>query len=86
MSLEHLLLVGVNHQTCPVHLRETLSFSSDVIDDALMSLKKTSGADEAIILSTCNRTELYVFEVCESEIRKFLNGGEASSADRQSRL
>lgn len=72
MSLDQLLMVGVNHKTCPVHVRETLSFSSDCIDAALMSLKKTSGATEAIILSTCNRTEIYVFGANRDSVMRWL--------------
>lgn len=51
-----LVVVGVNHKTAPVAIREQLAFSDDV-PAALQSLKGLT--DGAVIISTCNRTELY---------------------------
>ena len=52
--------LGVNHQTAPVSLRERLAFDAGALPEALASLKALPGVQEAAILSTCNRTELYV--------------------------
>ena len=54
----HLLVIGLNHKTAPVALRERLAFVAEDLPIALDSLRqRTQGA---MILSTCNRTELYI--------------------------
>lgn len=55
----HLIAFGLNHQTAPVEVREKLAFPADTLPSALESLLATRAASEAVILSTCNRTELY---------------------------
>ncbi len=54
-----LLAVGLNHKTAPVDIRERITFGPDIIVGALKSLMRVPGVHEAVILSTCNRTELY---------------------------
>jgi glutamyl-tRNA reductase len=61
-----LLAVGLNHTTAPVSLREKVAFPADQIGEAVASARAwfghatvTGSTDEAAILSTCNRTELY---------------------------
>ena len=53
-----LLIVGVNHRTTPVALRERLAFGTSEIAGALGGLKTVPGVEEAAILSTCNRVEV----------------------------
>ena len=53
----HFLLVGLNHKTAPLEVRERVSFSKEQLPDALPLLRKEVG--EGVILSTCNRTEIY---------------------------
>lgn len=55
-----LVVFGINHNTAPVALREKVAFSPDTLLDALSSLKNDVGMAESVILSTCNRTEVYV--------------------------
>ena len=55
-----LLVIGLNHRTAPVELRERLAFSSSRVEELLPQLKKNGGLDELVILSTCNRTEFYI--------------------------
>ena len=55
-----LITLGINHRTAPVELRERVAFSPDRMASAFAELKALSGASEAAILSTCNRTELYL--------------------------
>jgi glutamyl-tRNA reductase len=55
-----LIAIGLNHQTAPLDLREKVAFAPDATSDALSELARQSGINEALILSTCNRTELYV--------------------------
>jgi glutamyl-tRNA reductase len=54
-----LLSVGLNHKTAPVHIRERLAFGPDIIVAALRGLREQAGVNESVILSTCNRTEIY---------------------------
>ncbi len=54
-----LLALGLNHKTAPVDIRERITFGPDIIVGALRSLMETAGVEEAVILSTCNRTEIY---------------------------
>ncbi len=55
-----LIAVGINHKTAPVNLREKVAFPAESMVDALASLRDTLGAQESVIVSTCNRTEVYV--------------------------
>src|SRR5262245_2860396 len=59
-----LLLVGLSHRTAPVELRERLDFHTRGLDAALRALGAHSSVREAVVLSTCNRAEIYV--ACES--------------------
>jgi glutamyl-tRNA reductase len=54
-----LITLGINHKTAPLELRERLAFTPQTLPEALQSLKKLAHIEEASILSTCNRTELY---------------------------
>jgi len=54
-----LVTLGLNHKTAPVDIRERLTFGPDIIVGALRSLCEHADVDEAVILSTCNRTEVY---------------------------
>ena len=55
----HLVALGLNHQTAPLAVREQLAFPAETVPAALESLVGSRAASEAVILSTCNRTELY---------------------------
>jgi len=54
-----LLVIGLNHTTAPVSIRERLTFGPDIVVGALRSLTEIRGIHEGVILSTCNRTEVY---------------------------
>jgi glutamyl-tRNA reductase len=56
----HLLLVGISHKTAPVELRERLDFHVRGLDRALQALAARGSTREAVVLSTCNRAEVYV--------------------------
>lgn len=51
--------LGINHKTAPVALREKLAFAPEQVPEALHQLSVTLRLADAVILSTCNRTELY---------------------------
>lgn len=53
-------ILGVNHKTAPVALREKIAFSGEKLDVALCSLHQHPFIDGCVIVSTCNRTELYI--------------------------
>jgi glutamyl-tRNA reductase len=55
----HLILVGLSHKTAPVEIREKISIPPEKQEEALTRLIKMPAIKEAVILSTCNRTELY---------------------------
>ncbi|HEY9513229.1 MAG TPA: glutamyl-tRNA reductase [Rhodanobacter sp.] len=55
-----LIALGLNHLTAPVSLREQVAFDADAAAVALGELSHEPGVEEALILSTCNRTEIYV--------------------------
>jgi glutamyl-tRNA reductase len=57
-SNSKLLLLGVNHTTAPVEIRERLAISPERLADATRTLAHQPGIREALILSTCNRVEL----------------------------
>ena len=53
-----LLVVGLNHTTAPVAVRERVAFAEEQVPEALQRACEFGGATEVVILSTCNRTEL----------------------------
>ena len=81
-----LTIVGLNHQTAPVAVRERLAVPQQDLPPALLSLLGRDDIDEALILSTCNRTEIYAVgqpesviawlsafhQIAESEFRPYL--------------
>jgi len=54
-----LLAFGINHKTAPVEIREKVAFPPEKVRDALLDLVNHESVNEAVILSTCNRTEVY---------------------------
>ncbi|MBW3886550.1 glutamyl-tRNA reductase [Neisseria meningitidis] len=64
-----LTAVGLNHQTAPLSIREKLAFAAAALPKAVRNLVRSNAATEAVILSTCNRTELYCVGDSEEIIR-----------------
>ncbi len=54
-----LIALGINHQTAPVEIREKVTFAPEQMVDALNQAAALEEVNEAVIVSTCNRTELY---------------------------
>jgi glutamyl-tRNA reductase len=54
-------LVGLSHKSAPVAVRERVALSGDALKDALVNLHVTGGVGEAVVVSTCNRVEVYVY-------------------------
>ena len=55
----NLIVVGTNHKYSPIRIREKISFSKKRLQDALNFLKETGVLKGGVILSTCNRVEIY---------------------------
>jgi glutamyl-tRNA reductase len=54
-----ILVVGLSHHTAPLPVREAVAFIREGVPEALERLRATAGLEEAVILSTCNRVEIY---------------------------
>jgi len=58
----NIIVIGLNHKTAPVQIREKLAFQSeDTIRKALKQLIQLEGINETVIFSTCNRVEIYIY-------------------------
>ncbi|MBI3333456.1 MAG: glutamyl-tRNA reductase, partial [Candidatus Omnitrophica bacterium] len=55
----HIGVLGLNHRSTPVDLRERVAFQAGQVPAALESVRRELGIQECVILSTCNRVELY---------------------------
>lgn len=55
-----LVVIGLSHRTAPVELRERFAFAESGIPATLQRLRESKIANEAVILSTCNRVEIYI--------------------------
>ncbi len=60
----HIIKVGISHQTAPLEMREKLSFSEEAVTQAMLELQKQDVISENVIISTCNRTEVYAVTEC----------------------
>ena len=76
-------ILGLNHITAPVEIREQVIFAGEEVDRALAELLRLEGVQEAVILSTCNRTEFYVEAANDgvSELRSWLLEDQQLDAD-----
>ncbi|MCI1857816.1 MAG: glutamyl-tRNA reductase [Sporolactobacillus sp.] len=59
----HILMIGMTYHDTPVNIREKLTIPSSRLKTALAQLRAMNALDESVIVSTCNRTEVYV--VCD---------------------
>jgi len=64
-----LQILGLNHNTAPVEIREQVVFAGDEVGRAVVRLAEIDGVAEAVLLSTCNRTEFYVLTSDEGRER-----------------
>jgi len=63
-----LAVVGISHETAPVEVRERLAFGAAEGGRALVMLREEVGVEEAVLLSTCNRTEIYLFPAHDEKV------------------
>ena len=66
--MSEIILIGANHKTAPVELREKLSFTTDETLTALEHFKNDDRIREALVFSTCNRMEILYIPETEDEI------------------
>jgi glutamyl-tRNA reductase len=74
--MTEILILGLNHKTADVDLRECLAFADDQVDTALQTLAQQPSISEIVLLSTCNRVEMIFTaedpEKALSEVKNFL--------------
>lgn len=77
------IALGLNHQTAPIALRETVAVDAGQLPEALKTLQALNGVHEAAILSTCNRTEIYahIDTGVEAQLLQWLSQQHGLSAD-----
>ena len=83
-SKVHLIALGLNHESAPIRVRERAAVTTDQLGDALLELTAKNPVEEATILSTCNRTEIYCHQQNETPdqiIRWLCNFHGLSQAD-----
>ena len=68
-----LLLVGVNHRTAPLEVRERLAVAGAAMEETLGGLRALGGIDGAAVLSTCNRVEAVVSAASEDVLESVVD-------------
>src|SRR5712692_2729665 len=72
-----IVVVGLNHKSAPVEVRERFSFSQEAVQEGLVKLHQKKSIEECSVLSTCNRIEVYAVSAnadqCVKEIKEFLS-------------
>jgi glutamyl-tRNA reductase len=56
---DHLVCLGLNYRTTPVEVRERVAFPESKVPDAVLQIRQLPGFEESVVLSTCNRVEVY---------------------------
>ena len=71
----HLKVLGLNHKTAPIEVREKFSVGKDAVRRGLENLDGYDGLSEAVILNTCNRNEIYAVtnDDCDDNLRRLLS-------------
>lgn len=71
------VVVGISHNTAPVEVRERFTFTDDETESAVAHLRDMPGVEECMVLSTCNRTEIYAAtenaDECVVSIKRYLS-------------
>ena len=71
--MSQLILIGVNHKTAPIELRERIAISREELGETTRALASQPGVTECMIVSTCNRVEmLAAVDSPDTDIRNFL--------------
>ena len=81
MSGQDLFLVGLSHKSAPIEVRERVALSADALKAALLELSGADGVDEAFVVSTCNRVEVYVHAAADAPARRFFTARAPQAED-----
>ena len=81
MTRAELFLVGLSHKSAPIDVRERVALSGDVLKEALRELKGMPGVQEAFVVSTCNRVEVFVHAEGEAPARHFFTSRTAEATE-----
>jgi len=82
--MQHIAILSVNHQTAPVEIREKVAFSDKELSQALGKLNTIDEVDSCVILSTCNRSEVYAIvnsSSPESILTEYLSSAHSISTE-----
>jgi len=74
-------LVGLSHKSAPIEVRERVALSGEALKSALHELRQLDGVQEALVVSTCNRVEVYVRADGEEPARRFFTSRATEAAD-----
>ncbi len=69
--MSEVFLVGLSHHSAPLSVREQLALSGDSLKAALCQLRGAQGVEEAMVISTCNRVEVYALAASAEPARRF---------------
>jgi glutamyl-tRNA reductase len=81
VSGRQLFLVGLSHKSAPIEVRERVALDGDALKSALHELRQLDGVEEAFVVSTCNRVEVYVLAEGDEPARRFFTSRAASAAE-----
>ncbi len=69
--MRRLYLVGLSHRTAPIAVRERFALSGEALKQVLAALRRRVGVEEAMVVSTCNRVEVYLCADADEPGRRF---------------
>ena len=72
-------VLGINHHTAPLEIREKIAFPAERLPETLAQLRSGAGIAEAVIVSTCNRTEIYCEAADPGAVRAWLAASAAEA-------
>jgi glutamyl-tRNA reductase len=81
VSDRQLFLVGLSHKSAPLEVRERVALNGEDLKAALQELRASQGVDEAFVVSTCNRVEVFVQAEAEEAARGFFTSRTEQAAD-----
>jgi len=81
VSGREIFLVGLSHKSAPIEVRERVALSGEALKGALGELKGMDGVREALVVSTCNRVEVFVQARGDEPARLFFTSRVAGAAD-----
>ncbi len=81
MSVRDIFVVGLSHKSAPIEVRERVALTGEVLKAALCDLRAAEGVREALVVSTCNRVEVYVQADSEEPARRFFTSRSQEAGD-----